>query len=193
VAALLATGISRNLSHELVRHRIGMSPSQRSQRYVDESDVAFVAPPALLPAVNGYLGSRRSRVLADAGWWQAGRAWVDHCAASLEAYASVLPYLESIGPLGDEHRTARRKMAREAARSVLPGCVETKVFLTFNGRALRNFLEQRGAAGADAEMRRFALAVLAAMSPGWPNLLADCRVEDHPEAGPVIVTEHRKV
>lgn len=42
----LLTGISRSLSHELVRHRIA-SFSQLSQRYVDESDCAFVVPPDL--------------------------------------------------------------------------------------------------------------------------------------------------
>jgi thymidylate synthase (FAD) len=45
---VLAEGVSRSLSHELVRHRAGMAYSQLSQRYVDSSDAAFVMPPALL-------------------------------------------------------------------------------------------------------------------------------------------------
>ena len=40
------TGISRSLTHELVRHRAGFAYSQRSQRYVDETDAPFVLPPA---------------------------------------------------------------------------------------------------------------------------------------------------
>ncbi len=43
----VATGISRSLSHELVRHRAGFAYSQRSQRYVDEGEAAFILPPAL--------------------------------------------------------------------------------------------------------------------------------------------------
>jgi thymidylate synthase ThyX len=39
------TGVSRNLSHELVRHHVGFSPSQRSTRYVDERDSAVVDHP----------------------------------------------------------------------------------------------------------------------------------------------------
>ena len=41
------TGVSRSLTHELVRHREGFAYSQRSQRYVDETEGSFVLPPAL--------------------------------------------------------------------------------------------------------------------------------------------------
>lgn len=44
---LVITGVSRSLTHELVRHRAGMGYSQLSQRYVDESDCAFVMPPLI--------------------------------------------------------------------------------------------------------------------------------------------------
>ena len=37
----LITGISRSLTHELIRHRAGWGYSQLSQRYVDESDAQF--------------------------------------------------------------------------------------------------------------------------------------------------------
>src|ERR671917_2333784 len=45
---LLLEGISRSLTHELVRHRAGMAYSQLSQRYVDESEASFVVPPAIV-------------------------------------------------------------------------------------------------------------------------------------------------
>ena len=44
---VLLEGVSRSLTHELVRHRAGFAYSQLSQRYVDESDAAFVVPPAI--------------------------------------------------------------------------------------------------------------------------------------------------
>src|SRR5581483_10914200 len=47
VFGMIFTGVSRSLTHELVRHRAGFGFSQLSQRYVDESDVAFVVPPEL--------------------------------------------------------------------------------------------------------------------------------------------------
>lgn len=49
------TGVSRSLTHELVRHRAGVGFSQLSQRYVDESDCAFVVPPELRIHVETYL------------------------------------------------------------------------------------------------------------------------------------------
>src|ERR1700753_1560569 len=48
VYVLLIEGVSRSLTHELVRHRAGFGYSQLSQRYVDESNAAFVVPPAIL-------------------------------------------------------------------------------------------------------------------------------------------------
>src|SRR5215216_4732574 len=45
--SLLLEGVSRSLTHELIRHRAGFSFSQLSQRYVDESEASFVVPPAV--------------------------------------------------------------------------------------------------------------------------------------------------
>src|SRR5256886_4652758 len=41
---LLFTGVSRSLTHELIRHRAGWGYSQLSQRYVDESVAEYVVP-----------------------------------------------------------------------------------------------------------------------------------------------------
>src|SRR5829696_3961759 len=46
--SVLVEGVSRSLTHELVRHRAGMAYSQLSQRYVDESEASFVVPPAIV-------------------------------------------------------------------------------------------------------------------------------------------------
>src|SRR5437762_11218593 len=46
--SLLLEGVSRSLTHELVRHRAGFAYSQLSQSYVDESDANFVVPPAIV-------------------------------------------------------------------------------------------------------------------------------------------------
>ncbi len=40
-------GISRACSHQLVRHRIGASYSQKSQRYVKENQFEYVTPPKI--------------------------------------------------------------------------------------------------------------------------------------------------
>src|SRR3954466_2586294 len=46
--SVLIEGVSRSLTHELVRHRAGWAYSQLSQRYVDESVADFVMPPAII-------------------------------------------------------------------------------------------------------------------------------------------------
>src|ERR1044071_4233575 len=46
--SVLIEGVSRSLTHELVRHRAGWAYSQLSQRYVDESVADFVMPPAVI-------------------------------------------------------------------------------------------------------------------------------------------------
>ena len=40
-------GISRACSHQLVRHRVGASYSQKSQRYVKEDDFDYIIPPSI--------------------------------------------------------------------------------------------------------------------------------------------------
>ena len=66
VWTLLFEGVSRALTHELVRHR-HLSYSQLSQRYVDESEVAFVLPPEIEPDGETYELFRQSceRALQD--------------------------------------------------------------------------------------------------------------------------------
>src|SRR5215813_12341156 len=46
--SILLEGVSRSLTHELVRHRAGFAYSQLSQRYVDETEARFVIPPAII-------------------------------------------------------------------------------------------------------------------------------------------------
>src|SRR2546426_9801765 len=48
----------------------------------------------------------------------------------------------------------RRKMAREAARSVLPNATEVKIVVSGNARAWRTMLELRCGEGAELEIRR---------------------------------------
>src|SRR5205823_7831815 len=113
---LLVTGISRSLSHELVRHRAGMAYSMLSQRYVDESVAEYVEPDV---------------IAADP---ELHRLWLDAVAHSHQAYMKLTEGL--LSKFQEEpDRTLRRKMARQAARSVLPNATETKIFVTGNARA----------------------------------------------------------
>src|SRR5213592_2651673 len=137
VYVLLIEGISRSCSHELVRHRAGFGYSQLSQRYVDESHAAFVMPPAV--AGDPALEAEWEREVADA---QA--AYVRAVEALMQRHAGV------------EDKVHRRKVAREAARSVLPNATEVKIVVSGNARAWRTMLELRSSEGAELEIRRMA-------------------------------------
>lgn len=138
--SLCLEGISRSLTHELVRHRAGFAYSQLSQRYVDESEVGFVLPPEIASGTPAF------------------ELWEASCRRALDDYRQLLDAVE--GQVQHiQSKTLRRKRARETARAVLPNCTETKIVVTGNARAWRHFMELRGAPGADAEIRRLAFAV----------------------------------
>jgi thymidylate synthase (FAD) len=171
---LLVTGVSRSLTHELVRHRAGFGFSQLSQRFVDESKCSFVEPEI---------------IAADP---ELHRLWLESMQAAQAAYRALADRLtEKFKDLDD--RTLRRKKAREAARSVLPNATETKIFVTANARALRHFIEMRGDLAADVEIRRLAVAVCKLMQKEAPNLFGDYTLVDAPDGGLAVTTEHRKV
>jgi len=181
----LFTGISRSLTHELVRHRAGMGYSQLSQRYVDESVAEYVEPDII--AADPEL---------HALWLEA----VNHVHASYVKLAEKLNSKLSdpaaaaaamIPPGAD--RTTRRKAARQAARSVLPNATETKIFVTANARAIRHFLEQRGSAYAEPEIRKLACKVLDVMQKESPNLFGDYQKLPLPDGTYEVTTQFKKV
>src|SRR5215213_4062887 len=152
--SLLLEGVSRSLTHELVRHRAGFAYSQLSQRYVDESQASFVIPPA---------------VAGDDALETAWRAQVE--AAQAVYVDLVAKLMERYGWVAD--KVHRRKMAREAARAVLPNATETKIVVTANARAWRTMLELRSSEGAELEIRRMAVAVLRLLSGEAPGFFSD--------------------
>jgi thymidylate synthase (FAD) len=169
VYVLLIEGISRSCSHELVRHRAGFGYSQLSQRYVDESDAAFVMPPA---------------IQGDQPMEQEWQAQVEGAQAA---------YVKAVGRLMTKYewvadKVHRRKMAREAARSVLPNATEVKIVVSGNVRAWRTMLELRLGEGAELEIRRMAVACLRMLQGEAPALFADFEIypaEDGTECGRV--------
>lgn len=134
------TGLSRSLTHELIRHR-HFSYSQLSQRYVPERDAALVEPDVI--ASDPELHAR---------FLQAGEA-------ALDAYTTLLEGLEKKFA-GVENAVLRRKQARQAARAVLPNATETRIVVTGNYRAWRHFVAMRASEHADVEIRQVAVACL---------------------------------
>ena len=167
-------GVSRSFTHELVRHRAGWGYSQLSQRYVDESIANYVEPDIIA-------GDERLHAL-----------WLRAIESSHQAYLDLVDGL--MAKLSDvEDKTHRRKLARQAARSVLPNATETMIFVTANARALRNFIELRGAEWAEVEIRKVALQVLRIMQREAPSLFADYEIVRLPDGTEVTRTPYEKV
>jgi len=165
--SVLLEGVSRSLTHELVRHRAGFAYSQLSQRYVDESQANFVVPPAIVgdEALEG--------------------AWRGQVEGAQRSYVTLVEQLmERYGWVTD--KVHRRKMAREAARGVLPNSTETKIVVTANARAWRTMLELRSSEGAELEIRRVAIAILRLLQAEASAFFSDFEIyqaEDRREAG----------
>jgi thymidylate synthase (FAD) len=171
---LLIVGVSRSLTHELIRHRAGVSPSQLSQRYVDESVAEYVEPDCIADDPELH------------------RLWMEAVSQSHQAYMKLVEHLQE--RFKDEpDRTLRRKLARQAARSVLPNATETKIFLTANARALRNFIELRASRHAEVEIRKLAVAVLRLLQREAPHIFGDYQLTSLPDGTFEATTPHRKV
>lgn len=174
VWSLLFEGVSRSLTHELIRHRAGFGFSQLSQRYVDESNIGFVLPPEIEEQTPSF------------------EIWTNACEQSLNSYRSLLSAItDQVGDSGSA--TMRKKRARQAARSVLPNCAETKILVTGNARAWRHFCEMRGSPTADVEIRRLAVATLTALHQEAPHIFGDMKVVSHSDDTEVVTTPHSKV
>ncbi|AKJ72582.1 thymidylate synthase [Gordonia phage GMA2] len=124
-ATLYFTGVSRAFTHELIRHR-HLSYSQLSQRFVDESTAHLVLPPAIRDNVELSLSA------------------VDIAIRSIQVYRDLVEKIMNEG--------ATRKQAREAARTVLPNGIETRIVVSGNMRAWIEVINRRTAPDADAEM-----------------------------------------
>jgi thymidylate synthase (FAD) len=122
-------GVSRALTHQLVRHRIA-SYSQQSQRYVKESAFDYVIP----PSVEEDEDMRREYVAA--------------MKRIQESYDALARSLEKKGRKGEA--------ANEDARFLLPQAVETKIVVTMNCRELLHFFKERCCVRAQWEIRELA-------------------------------------
>jgi len=180
----LITGISRSLTHELVRHRAGFAFSQLSQRYVDESNTEFIEPDIIAsdPELHA--------------------VWSEAMQHVRNAYIRLYELLEKrlqepqfshrwLPP--DASSTDKRKIARQAARSVLPNATETKIVVTANARSWRHFVEQRGSRHADYEIRKLANMIFDILSKDAPHLFSDYQRVLLNDGTCEIVTNYRKV
>jgi thymidylate synthase (FAD) len=170
----IVTGISRSFSHQLVRHRVGFSYSQLSQQYHVETEAVILEPSIIA----------RDVALSE--------MWHRSVQNSQQSYREILAALEDRPELfknGGRREELRR--IRSAARSVLPGGIETKIVVTANARAIRHFLKIRGNIIGDEEMRIVSALLLETVSQDAPSMFADFRVSKLEDGSPIV--EHMDI
>lgn len=167
-ATFYITGISRAVTHELIRHR-HFSFSQLSQRYLPPG-----GPEVIEPAI----------IAADPDLHEIFTAAAAHSAA---AYAQLLAALEERAATAPDG-TLARKQARQAARGVLANATSTAIVVTGNYRAWRHFIGMRATEAADVDIRGLAVAVLVELQALAPNVFADFRISALPDGTAVAAS-----
>ena len=139
-------GVSRALSHQLVRHRIA-SYSQQSQRYVKEEEGKFEF---IIPNVIKCMGE------------DAVKEYEDDIRSIHSMYlkwqGNIKRYVEDVDY--PTYGMSSTKVANENARYVLPNASETKIIVTMNVRSLYNFFSKRLCHRAQEEIRELAELML---------------------------------
>lgn len=127
----LITDVSRNLTHELIRHRVGTAISQVSSRYVDhiEHDLGYYLPDEATPVT---IVLRRKAI--------------EYCE---DNYRLEFEQLKQTG--------MNVKNARSIARHELHGSAGTALVWTCNARELDHIFKLRGSIHADPEIRKLAV------------------------------------
>lgn len=165
-------GVSRSLTHELVRHRVGVAISQESQRYVDAKDIRFVVPPIVSYIAGGAVvqydgdGVPRQHPMIEEFTTQCLEARHNYEVLQSSIKARLVASRSSV-------KTTLHKRANEAARALLPNAAETRLTWTANYRLLRHFFFVRGGSGADLEIRRLAVQLLEKSKEHAPRAFHD--------------------
>lgn len=143
-------GVSRVLTHQLVRHRVGCSYSQQSQRYVKLDQFEYVIPPEIekIPAA-------RERFIRTMEEDQRSYNELTELLFN-EHYQNLIKE----GKTEKQARMQAEKTAIEDARYVFPNACETKIVFTMSARALMNFFKNRCCNRAQWEIRTMAEEML---------------------------------
>jgi len=178
--SLLLYGISRSVTHELVRHRAGFGFSQLSQRYVSGRMLRFV---------------QRPEYQQDEDLHNQFLERIDRAASEYAALTNRLLEMQQAGIsiLSAEARTDLRKKVQQTARSVLPNETEAPIVVTGNARAWRHVIEMRASAHAETEIRELAVRIFLCLRLADPVLFGDYTIEQLPDGTYTAKTEFEKV
>ena len=139
-------GVSRALTHQLVRHRIA-SYSQQSQRYVSETNFDYIIPPSI----------ERDPDMK--------REYISVVERVQGGYNALKKCLEEKGRSGES--------VNEDVRFLLPQAAETKIVVTMNCRELLHLFQERCCSRAQWEIRHLAEEMLKICKEKLPAVFND--------------------
>lgn len=156
-------GISRSLTHQLVRHRVA-SYSQQSQRYVKLEQFEYVIPP------NIEKNKKAKKIFVES----MNRVQIEYnqlveilCKNELDnlikEYLNNEKFTNPEEIQGKQYiilKSKAEKKAIEDARYVFPNACETKIIVTMNARELIHFFNHRCCNRAQWEIRQMAKTML---------------------------------
>lgn len=156
-----AEGVSRTLTHQLVRHRLA-SYSQQSQRYVKLDGFEYIIPPHIKE------NKKACEIFIRA---------MEEDQKAYDKLADILTkrHYEELISEGEDEKSAKRKatkMAIEDARYVFPNACETKIVFTMNARTLLHFFNLRSCNRAQWEIRELSDQMLKLVKDIYPNIFA---------------------
>lgn len=152
-------GVSRTLTHQLVRHRIA-SYSQQSQRYVKLEQFQYIIPHSIekMP---------EARELFIKSMEEAQNTYNKLVEMLMDGHMKKLIHE---GKTESQVKKAAEKMAIEDARYVFPNACETKIMFTMNARSLLNFFKHRCCNRAQLEIKEMADKMLEEVKIVAPTL-----------------------
>jgi len=181
-ATFYLTGISRGVTHEILRHR-HFSYSELSARYLPAADGGPNAESATEPNSEPPTADELSdlveppAVAADPGLH---REFVAGAEAATAAHRELLTALEAAAEHAPDG-TLARKQARQLAAGLLPAAARTALVMSGNYRAWRHFIGMRATEAADVEIRTLAVGILRELQKLAPHVFADFRISLLPD------------
>lgn len=167
-------GVSRALTHQLVRHRIA-SFSQQSQRYVKLDQFEYIVPKAIekLPKAKELFIKEMEN---DQKAYDELVAIImeELCQESIENLGCEKligkTWVESLKDCNKKEFSKNEKIAIENARYVFPNACGTKIIFTMNARTLLHFFNHRCCERAQDEIREVATMMLELVREVCPTI-----------------------
>lgn len=134
---------NRGVTHEIVRHRVGMSYAQESTRYCDYTDEMLFIEPV----------------------WDLSEGMMQH---SKEVFMESLIQAEE-----NYRSLRLKGWSPQQAREVLPNALKTEICINGNCRSWRHFFHLRASRFAHPQMRSLAQDMLRGFRAEYPGLFDD--------------------